>query len=86
MRLRDLLDGAEVLDCRLAGDVEISGLCYDTMELRPGDLFVALPGYKTDGHKYMAEAMALIERHIRQYFALYGARGQNEDGGGHADE
>ena len=33
-----------------------------------------------------AEAMALIERHIRQYFALYGARGQNEDGGGHADE
>lgn len=33
-----------------------------------------------------AEAMALIERHIRQYFALYGARGQNEDGGGHTDE
>lgn len=33
-----------------------------------------------------AEAMALIERHIRQYFALYGACGQNEDGGGHADE
>ena len=33
-----------------------------------------------------AEAMALIERHIRQYFALYGAGGQNEDGGGYTDE
>ena len=59
MRLRDLLDGAEVLDCRLAGDVEISGLCHDTRELKPGDLFVALPGYKTDGHRYIAQAMAL---------------------------
>ena len=33
-----------------------------------------------------AEAMALIERHIRQYFALYGTCGQNEDGGGYTDE
>ena len=41
---------------------------------------------KRDRAEVEAEAMALIERHIRQYFALYGARGQNEDGGGHADE
>ncbi|BDF71560.1 UDP-N-acetylmuramoyl-L-alanyl-D-glutamate--2,6-diaminopimelate ligase [Oscillospiraceae bacterium] len=42
-----------------AQEVEISGICYDTRTLTPGCLFVALPGYKTDGHGYIQEALEL---------------------------
>lgn len=58
MRLEKLLAGMEVLS-NAAGDVEISGICYDTREIRSGELFVALSGYKTDGHKYIKRAMEL---------------------------
>ncbi len=37
-------------------DVEIKGISYDTRTLQPGELFVALRGYKTDGHRYIKEA------------------------------
>lgn len=58
MRLEELLADVDVLECHAAGEVEISRLCYDTREIEPGDLFVALPGYKTDGHRYIEEALA----------------------------
>ena len=56
MRLNQLLNGVALTE-RRAGDVECSGICYDTREMRPGCLFAALPGYKTDGHKYIAQAL-----------------------------
>lgn len=57
MRLKALIDGVPLAGADGVGDVEISGICYDTREMRPGCLFVALPGYKTDGHRYIAQAM-----------------------------
>ena len=56
MRLNQLLAGVALTE-RRAGDVECSGICYDTRTMVPGCLFVALPGYKTDGHKYIAQAL-----------------------------
>ena len=56
MRLNRLLAGVALTE-RRAGDVECSGICYDTRTMEPGCLFVALPGYKTDGHKYIAQAL-----------------------------
>ncbi len=57
MRLKELLVGVALLGQCTVEDVEISGVCYDTREIKSGDLFVALPGYKTDGHKYIQTAM-----------------------------
>ena len=57
MQLNDVLAGVE-LTAHQAQDMEISGICYDTRALTPGCLFVALPGWKTDGHKYIREALA----------------------------
>lgn len=57
MLLRELLSGVELVESRVDGNVEISGVSYDTRELEPGNLFVALPGYKTDGHRYILEAI-----------------------------
>ena len=56
MQLEKLLDGV-AYEGRAAKDMEISGICYDTREMSPGCLFVALPGYKTDGHRYIRRAM-----------------------------
>ena len=56
MRLNQVLAGV-TLTARQAPDLEISGICYDTRAMTPGCLFVALPGYKTDGHKFIRQAL-----------------------------
>ena len=54
MGLQALLAGVDCVPP--AGDVEIKGISYDTRTIRPGELFVALRGYKTDGHNYIEAA------------------------------
>ncbi len=36
----------------------LSGVAVDSRRVRPGDLFVALPGAKVDGHDYAGQAAA----------------------------
>jgi len=38
--------------------VEITDLAYDTRAVRPGTLFVCVPGLKADGHDFASEALA----------------------------
>jgi UDP-N-acetylmuramoyl-tripeptide--D-alanyl-D-alanine ligase len=42
----------------LGNDAEVTGVGIDTRTLKPGDLFVAIKGERTDGHDYLAEAAA----------------------------
>jgi UDP-N-acetylmuramoyl-L-alanyl-D-glutamate--2,6-diaminopimelate ligase len=35
----------------------VMGLSYDSRKVRPGDLFVAVPGLRDDGRRYIAEAL-----------------------------
>ncbi|MBC7321243.1 hypothetical protein H5T89_11440, partial [bacterium] len=37
---------------------EVRGACADSRRIQPGELFVALPGQKHDGHDFLAEAFA----------------------------
>lgn len=57
MRLKVLLSGVALLGGFADEDVEISGISYDTRTIQPGELFVALTGYKTDGHRFLREAV-----------------------------
>ena len=57
MLLRELLSGIEILDTSMDPDTEISGISYDSRKTEPGDLFVAISGFETDGHKYIPGAM-----------------------------
>jgi UDP-N-acetylmuramoyl-L-alanyl-D-glutamate--2,6-diaminopimelate ligase len=41
------------------GDPVVRGLRYDSREVAPGDLFVALRGGLADGHDYLAQALSL---------------------------
>ncbi|MGA0586799.1 UDP-N-acetylmuramoyl-tripeptide--D-alanyl-D-alanine ligase [Dyella sp. KRB-257] len=43
---------------RIGDDVAVQGVAIDTRRLKAGDLFVALPGERVDGHDYVAEAIA----------------------------
>ena len=56
MRLNQVLEGV-TLTARHVPDLELTDVCCDTRAMRPGCLFVALPGYKTDGHKYIRQAL-----------------------------
>lgn len=38
-------------------DTLVSNIVYDSRLCRPGDLFVALPGFHTDGHRYIPQAV-----------------------------
>ncbi|WP_462137130.1 UDP-N-acetylmuramoyl-L-alanyl-D-glutamate--2,6-diaminopimelate ligase [Candidatus Mycalebacterium sp.] len=52
---------ASAIDCEIyAGDpaARVSGICVHSSEVSPGDLFVAVRGAVTDGHKYVAEAVS----------------------------
>ena len=36
----------------------IDSICYDSRSVRPGSIFVAVPGFKTDGHDYLSDVLA----------------------------
>ncbi|MEQ8200143.1 MAG: UDP-N-acetylmuramoyl-L-alanyl-D-glutamate--2,6-diaminopimelate ligase [Syntrophomonadaceae bacterium] len=57
MKLKTVLQG---LDYRLVSgslDQEVKGLSFDSRKTRPGDLFICIPGLKTDGHDYVEQAV-----------------------------
>jgi len=41
-----------------SGDFSVTGVAFDSREIGPGDLFVALKGEFTDGHKFTDKAVA----------------------------
>lgn len=42
----------------IGGDPEVGGITADSRRVRPGDLFVAIPGVSVDGHLYIPQALA----------------------------
>ena len=58
MKLGELLRNLDVLDASAAMNMEIGGVSYDSRKTQPGDLFVAIRGFESDGHKFIPAAMA----------------------------
>lgn len=50
--------------------IDIKGIKYDSRYVKPGDLFICVPGFKTDGHLYAVKAVEqgaaalLVERYV----------------------
>src|SRR4249920_3736301 len=57
MRLRDLFGADATIDPQ-AEAVEVRGLAVDSRAVKPGDLFFALAGSKTDGSRFIDAAIA----------------------------
>ena len=56
MKLQALLQGLEILQLHADDQLEIAGVQYDSRQVTAGDLFVAVSGFQTDGHKYIEKA------------------------------
>lgn len=57
MVLRELLADVEVISPAKIPDTIISGVVFDSRQVRPGDCFIALSGGSTDGHRYIVSAI-----------------------------
>ena len=65
MRLEQLLEGARAIGAGAPGDadaeaagVEIDGLAYDSRQVRGGELFFCVSGFRQDGHEFAPQALA----------------------------
>jgi UDP-N-acetylmuramoyl-L-alanyl-D-glutamate--2,6-diaminopimelate ligase len=58
IRLAKLLRGIEADGAAAHSDLEVAEVAYDSRKVRPGTLFVAIRGEKTDGNKFVPDAMA----------------------------
>ena len=57
MKLKDLLQGVEVLKASVNMEMEITSVVYDSRKVVPGSLFVAITGFVTDGNRYIPMAL-----------------------------
>jgi UDP-N-acetylmuramoyl-L-alanyl-D-glutamate--2,6-diaminopimelate ligase len=57
MKLKDLFEGLDPRLIRVDPEAEAFGVSYDSRNVRPGEVFVAVPGLETDGHCYVARAV-----------------------------
>lgn len=58
MKLSSLLKEAAVLKVVGDTDRDVKGICYDSRTIQPGDVFVCIVGFETDGHQYIGAAVA----------------------------
>src|SRR5258706_2815534 len=57
MKLEQLVRGVPGATLEGNGDVEITGIAYDSRRVKPGDLFVAVEGLQADGHAFVSDAL-----------------------------
>ena len=59
MKLEKILKGVDIAEQTADAGMEIGELKYDSRQVQNGDVFVAITGYETDGHKYIGKAIEL---------------------------
>ena len=57
MKLGQLLKHLDILASTADPELEIRGISYDSRKTQPGDLFVAIKGLTSDGHRFIPTAM-----------------------------
>jgi UDP-N-acetylmuramoyl-L-alanyl-D-glutamate--2,6-diaminopimelate ligase len=57
MKLQDLIEGVDAI--RITGDLgrDIDSLHYDSREVKPRSVFVAIKGFRQDGHDFVPQAL-----------------------------
>jgi UDP-N-acetylmuramoyl-L-alanyl-D-glutamate--2,6-diaminopimelate ligase len=55
--LSDLIDGLAFTELQGSADVEITSVAFDSRQVIPGSMFVAVKGTQVDGHDYIDQAI-----------------------------
>lgn len=58
MNIKDVLNIPDILQFSVKKNMEISGIQYDSRKVMPGNIFFAIRGYETDGHRYIEQAIS----------------------------
>jgi len=73
MVLRQLVNSLKIVAVKGNLDGDITGIAYHSREVKPGYIFVCIPGFKTDGHRFIPEALArgavavVVEKRIDEF-------------------
>lgn len=59
MRLRDLLQDVDYKLIQGSLDIEIVDIAYDSRKVDKGVVFVAIPGFRVNGHDYVEQAISM---------------------------
>jgi UDP-N-acetylmuramoyl-L-alanyl-D-glutamate--2,6-diaminopimelate ligase len=59
VKIDEILKEIEVVSLKGDTKAEISDIVFDSRKVTPGSLFVAVKGYKSDGHEFINQAIAL---------------------------
>ena len=57
MNLKNIIAGIEGLKAKGNLDVEVNNISTDSRSIKQGDMFIAIKGFDTDGHKYIGSAL-----------------------------
>ncbi len=57
MKLKTLTDRLDPIALTADPETEIRGISYDSRKTKEGDLFVAIRGFETDGHRFIPKAV-----------------------------
>ena len=57
MKLKELLQGINILACTADLETEISDIAYDSRKVQPGGAFMAISGFTSDGNRFIPMAM-----------------------------
>lgn len=56
MKLKDILQGLNLTQVHADLECDITDVCYDSRQVKPGSLFVAISGFAVDGHRFIPMA------------------------------
>ena len=56
MKLKRLLSVLDVCECTADPELDIRDISFDSRTTQPGDLFAAVCGYESDGHRFIGAA------------------------------
>nr|WP_239534030.1 UDP-N-acetylmuramoyl-L-alanyl-D-glutamate--2,6-diaminopimelate ligase [Thalassobacillus pellis] len=52
-----LLESVDIIESENKKDIDIAGIAYNSNDVTPGDVFVCIKGFVTDGHDYIGGAV-----------------------------
>ena len=59
MRLKDVVKNTDAVIDGAMEEISVSDICYDSRKVKAGALFVAIKGFKSDGHRFIDKALEM---------------------------